>query len=84
VTTRENWFVSLVIRTGSKDTNLLLTTGAQKLGRKLNAYGCGVTGPDGTIIAADILPDGLPASLTGSLHLRRFALWGRRRNLASL
>lgn len=51
-TTRENWFVSLVIRTGSKETNLSLTTGAQKLGRRLNAYGCGVTGPDGQVIAA--------------------------------
>jgi len=38
-----NWWVSLVIRTGSKETNLRLTTGAQKLNRTLNAYGCGVT-----------------------------------------
>lgn len=42
-TTRENWFVSLVIRTGSKETNLRLTTGANALGRSLNAYGSGVT-----------------------------------------
>lgn len=42
-TTKENWWVSLVIRTGSKETNLALTTGAQKLGGTLNAYGCGVT-----------------------------------------
>ncbi len=51
-TTPENWFVSLVIRTGSKESNLALTTGAQRLGRTLNAYGCGVTGPDGTVIPA--------------------------------
>lgn len=41
-TTQENWWVSLVIRTGGKDTNLLLTTGAQKMNRKLHAYGKGV------------------------------------------
>lgn len=51
-TTEEYWWVALVIRTGSKDTNLRLTTGAQKLGRKLNAYGTGVTCSDGQIIAA--------------------------------
>ncbi|MEI8288634.1 MAG: hypothetical protein WCH99_04125 [Verrucomicrobiota bacterium] len=51
-TTMENWFVSLVIRTGSKETNLSLTMGAQKLGRTLNAYGCGVTESDGTITPA--------------------------------
>jgi hypothetical protein len=37
-----NWWVSLVIRTGGKDTNLKLATGARKLGRTLHAYGCGV------------------------------------------
>lgn len=42
-TTLENWWVSLVVRTGGKETNLSLTTGAQNLGRSLNAYGCGVT-----------------------------------------
>lgn len=51
-TTSENWFVSLVIRTGSKETNLKLTTGAQKLGRTLNAYGAGVTLDDGRIMPA--------------------------------
>lgn len=51
-TTEENWWVSLVIRTGSKEMNLALTTGAQKLGRTLNAYGCGVTESDGTVIPA--------------------------------
>jgi DNA polymerase (family 10) len=38
-----NWWVSLVVRTGSKETNLRLTTGANKLNRTLHAYGCGVT-----------------------------------------
>lgn len=42
-TTAENWYVSLVIRTGGKDTNLMLTTGANKKNLTLNAYGCGVT-----------------------------------------
>jgi len=47
-TTPEKWWVSLVIRTGSKDTNLRLTMGAQKRGASLNAYGSGVTWSDGT------------------------------------
>jgi DNA polymerase/3'-5' exonuclease PolX len=42
-TTTANWFVSLVVRTGGKENNLKLTTGANRLGRTLNAYGCGVT-----------------------------------------
>lgn len=42
-TTESDWWVTVVIRTGSKDMNLRLTTGAQKLGRKLNAYGSGFT-----------------------------------------
>jgi len=51
-TSESNWWVSSVIRTGSKDMNLALTNGAIKLGRTLNAYGCGVTMSDGTIIPA--------------------------------
>ena len=51
-TTIENWWVSLVIRTGSKETNLQLTTGAQKQGATLNAYGNGVTWSDNTHTAA--------------------------------
>lgn len=39
----ENWWVSLVVRTGSKETNLRLTTGAQKKNCTLHAYGYGVT-----------------------------------------
>lgn len=42
-TTAENWHVALVVRTGGKESNLMLTTGANKLNRTLNAYGCGVT-----------------------------------------
>lgn len=47
----ENWFTSLVIRTGSKETILKLTTGAQRLGRTLHAYGDGVSEkwPDGRV-----------------------------------
>ena len=42
----------MVVRTGSKETNLRLTTGAQKQGRSLNAYGRGVTCSDGSIVPA--------------------------------
>ena len=41
-TTLENWWVSLVIRTGSKYTNLALTNGAITHGGSLQAYGSGV------------------------------------------
>lgn len=51
-TTIENWWVSLVIRTGPKDFNLKLTTGAQRQGKTLNAYGCGVTDKHGIVTAA--------------------------------
>jgi DNA polymerase/3'-5' exonuclease PolX len=51
-TTTENWWVSLVIRTGGKDTNLRLTMGANRLGRTLNAYGCGVTDRKTGIVTA--------------------------------
>ena len=42
-TTPEKWWVSLVIRTGGKLTNLTLTMGANKKGLRLNAYGEGFT-----------------------------------------
>lgn len=51
-TSEEYWWVSLVIRTGALAMNLELTTGAQKLGRSLNAYGAGVTCSDNTVIPA--------------------------------
>ena len=41
-TTEENWWVSLVVRTGSLESNLRLTRGALDRGRTLLAYGCGV------------------------------------------
>lgn len=41
-TCEENWWVSLVFRTGSLDMNLLLTRSALRRGRTLMAYGCGV------------------------------------------
>lgn len=37
-----NWWIALVIRTGSLETNLKLTQGAQARGRTLHAYGAGV------------------------------------------
>lgn len=51
-TTVENWWNSLCIRTGSKEMNIELTTGAIKLGRRLHAYGSGVSEKDGTVIPA--------------------------------
>jgi len=41
-TSEQNWWVSLVVRTGSEETNLRLTTGANKQGASLMAYGIGV------------------------------------------
>ncbi len=41
-TTEKDWWVSLVVRTGSKETNLALTAGARALGKTLMAYGEGV------------------------------------------
>ena len=51
-TSEDKWWVSLVIRTGSKETNLRLTTGAQRQGGSLNAYGMGVTWADNSVTAA--------------------------------
>lgn len=47
------WFTALVIRTGGLATNLALTTGAQRLGRKLHAYGAGVEMPNGETVRAE-------------------------------
>lgn len=56
-TTDDAWWVALVIRTGSKTTNLALTMGANKLGRTLHAYGSGVSsnrgGPSITALTED-------------------------------
>jgi DNA polymerase/3'-5' exonuclease PolX len=38
-TTRENWWVSLVIRTGPKEFNIALIEAAKKRGLQLHAYG---------------------------------------------
>lgn len=51
-TSLEAWWVSLVVRTGSAETNLSLTTAAQRQGKSLIAYGEGVRQTDGTVIAA--------------------------------
>lgn len=51
-TSEANWWVSLVIRTGSKETNLRLTTGANKQGASLMAYGGGVKWSDGSVTPA--------------------------------
>lgn len=42
-TTPENWFVSLVIRTGGKLTNIALASAAKRQGLKLHPYGDGFT-----------------------------------------
>lgn len=47
-TDEARWWMTKVIRTGGKSTNLALTTGAQALGRKLHAYGRGFTDTDGS------------------------------------
>ena len=51
-TSNEAWWVALVIRTGSKETNLRLTTGAQRRGASLMAYGYGIKWPGGEITPA--------------------------------
>lgn len=50
-TTPENWWMALVIRTGSKETNMALANGAIKLGRHLMPYGSGVS-ERGNILSA--------------------------------
>ena len=52
-TTEAAWWVALVIRTGSKETNLRLTTGAQKQGGSLMAYGYGVKHSNGEVTRAE-------------------------------
>lgn len=52
-TTDHAWWVSLVIRTGPKESNLMLASTAQAFGRKMHAYGSGVTMPDGTEVRAE-------------------------------
>jgi DNA polymerase/3'-5' exonuclease PolX len=52
-TCEANWWTALVVRTGGQESNIVLAVGAQRLGRKLNAYGCGVTMPDGAAVRAE-------------------------------
>ena len=52
-TSLERWWVALVIRTGSRETNLRLTTGALAQQRTLHAYGSGVTCQGGQTIDAN-------------------------------
>ena len=51
-TTAPAWWVALVIRTGSKETNLKLTMGAQKQSARLMAYGVGVRWSNGEVTPA--------------------------------
>jgi len=49
-TTAEKWFVSLVVRTGPAELNVLLCESAIKKGLKLHAYGEGFTDRNGNSI----------------------------------
>jgi DNA polymerase/3'-5' exonuclease PolX len=51
-TAKDHWWVSLVIRTGSKETNLKLTMGAINQNATLNAYGAGITWSNGKVTPA--------------------------------
>lgn len=52
-TTEENWFCSLVIRTGGAEMNRQLAMGALKIERNLQAYGPGVVLNSGRVIRAE-------------------------------
>ena len=49
-TTEECWWVSLVVRTGGKKTNIRISMAAQERGYQFHAYGSGFTTPNGEII----------------------------------
>ncbi len=49
-TTHENWWVSLVVRTGGEKTNKRIASEAIKKGLRFHAYGRGFTGRKGEII----------------------------------
>jgi DNA polymerase/3'-5' exonuclease PolX len=49
-TTEECWWVSLVVRTGGKQTNIRISIAAQERGYQFHAYGSGFTTPDGEIV----------------------------------
>ena len=49
-TTEECWPVSLVVRTGGKQTNIRISMAAQERGYQFHAYGSGFTTPHGEIV----------------------------------
>jgi DNA polymerase/3'-5' exonuclease PolX len=49
-TIEDCWPVSLVVRTGGKQTNLLIATAALQKGYQFHAYGSGFTTPQGEIV----------------------------------
>lgn len=49
-TTEECWWVSLVVRTGGKDTNMTIAMAAINKGYQFHAYGAGFSTPAGEIV----------------------------------
>ncbi len=49
-TTEECWPVAMVVRTGGKETNLLIATAALQKGYQFHAYGSGFTAPSREIV----------------------------------
>lgn len=49
-TTKDNWWVSLVVRTGPKESNIRICNAAKNLGMTFNVYGSGFTREDGSTI----------------------------------
>jgi DNA polymerase (family 10) len=49
-TTEENWWVSLVVRTGGKTTNQRISMAAIDKGLRFHAYGRGFSSPQGEIV----------------------------------
>lgn len=49
-TTSENWWVALVVRTGSKESNIAIAKAAHKYNLHLLAYGAGFQKTDGSVI----------------------------------
>lgn len=49
-TTEGCWFVSMVVRTGGKKTNMRIAWAAMEKGYQFHAYGSGFTTPDGDIV----------------------------------
>lgn len=49
-TTEECWPVSLVVRTGGKQTNIRISSAALQMGYRFHAYGSGFSTPNGEIV----------------------------------